>query len=368
MNTSTFLSKKEIQKMLDAFQQAYQKKEVTTRIPYKAWRAIHDSESIIVHDYGDRFEVIVANRTYEFDTKEKNGFVAFFRKRFYPEKVEKQNMAIDKNILTNMTISNKTAEIAYNDLTSTLTNCTSGYTYSNGTIRTNTSSANHYVIQSKYEDNYDYKEEKKMKGFNFDFGPCDSSKVHLSMYGIAVKNKNGEWVSYNSTSGDIINVDIFNIDSMTKFIYKMPVASNAVEVGDVIIHNGYPMFVQAIGEEFKSFDVVDVYAGESKTVIPTKNMFGFDVMTKVVSLFDATSMAPTADQPFGNMLPFLMMGDGKVDPMIMMMMMNQNGNVGNMFGNPMMMYLMMKDNKDIDPIVFMLMNNNSTCNCGKSRK
>jgi hypothetical protein len=211
------------------------------------------------------------------------------------------------------------------------------------------------------------KENEKMKGFNFDFGPCDNSKVHMSMYGIAIKNKAGEWVSYNATSGEIINVDIFNIDNMTKFIYKMPVASNAVEVGDVIIHNGYPMFVQAIGEEFKSFDVVDVYAGESKTVIPTKNMFGFDVMTKVVSLFDATAMVPTADQPFGNMLPFLMMGDGKVDPMAMMLMMNQNGS-SNPFGNPMMMYFMMKDNKDIDPMMLMLMMNQTqphTCQCGK---
>lgn len=185
-----------------------------------------------------------------------------------------------------------------------------------------------------------------MKGINFDFGPCGNT-VRLSMYGMAIQNVNGEWVSYNPDSREIINVDVFNMADGGKYMYKMPVAIADVKIGDIVIHNRVPMFVTAVNEN-GTFEVTDVRAGEAKTVIPTRNMFGFNFMTKVVSLFGAFTDAPTADQPFGNMLPFLMLGDDNkdIDPMMMFFMMNQGGN-GAM--NPMMWYFMFKDNKDIDP-------------------
>lgn len=185
-----------------------------------------------------------------------------------------------------------------------------------------------------------------MKGINFDFGPCGNT-VRLSMYGMAIQNISGEWVSYNPDSREIINVDVFNMADGGKYMYKMPVAIADVKIGDIVIHNRVPMFVTAVNEN-GTFEVTDVRAGEAKTVIPTRNMFGFNFMTKVVSLFGAFTDAPTADQPFGNMLPFLMLGDDNkdIDPMMMFFMMNQGGN-GAM--NPMMWYFMFKDNKDIDP-------------------
>ena len=202
-----------------------------------------------------------------------------------------------------------------------------------------------------------------MKGINFDFGPCGNT-VRLSMYGMAIQNVSGEWVSYNPDSREIINVDVFNMADGGKYMYKMPVAIADVKEGDIVIHNRVPMFVTAINEN-GTFEVTDVRAGETKNIIPTRNMFGFNFMTKVVSLFGAFTDAPTADQPFGNMLPFLMMGENKdIDPMMMFFMMGQGGT--NVMANPMMMYFMMKDNKDFDPmLMFMMMNQNHTCNCGK---
>ena len=188
-----------------------------------------------------------------------------------------------------------------------------------------------------------------MKGINFDFGPCGNT-VRLSMYGMAIQNISGEWVSYNPDSGEIINVDVFNMADGGKYMYKMPVAIADVKKGDIVIHNRVPMFVTAINEN-GTFEVTDVRAGETKNIIPTRNMFGFNFMTKVVSMFGAFADAPTADQPFGNMLPFLMLNgeNGKdIDPMMFMFMMNQGGNSGM---NPMMWYFMFKDNKDIDPAV-----------------
>ena len=204
-----------------------------------------------------------------------------------------------------------------------------------------------------------------MKGINFDFGPCGNT-VRLSMYGMAIQNISGEWVSYNPDSREIINVDVFNMADGGKYMYKMPVAIADVKEGDIVIHNRVPMFVTAINEN-GTFEVTDVRAGETKNIIPTRNMFGFNFMTKVVSLFGAFTDAPTADQPFGNMLPFLMMGENKdIDPMMMFFMMGQGGT--NVMANPMMMYFMMKDNKDFDPMMLMFMMNQAqphVCNCDK---
>ena len=216
----------------------------------------------------------------------------------------------------------------------------------------------------KAEMNVKKENDTMMKGINFDFGPCGNT-VRLSMYGMAIQNISGEWVSYNPDSREIINVDVFNMADGGKYMYKMPVAIADVKEGDIVIHNRVPMFVTAINEN-GTFEVTDVRAGETKNIIPTRNMFGFNFMTKVVSLFGAFTDAPTADQPFGNMLPFLMMGENKdIDPMMMFFMMGQGGT--NVMSNPMMMYFMMKDNKDFDPMLMFMMNQAQphVCNCGK---
>ena len=191
-----------------------------------------------------------------------------------------------------------------------------------------------------------------MKGFNFNFGPCTNDNIRMSMYGLAVQNTAGEWVSYND--GNIVNVDIFNFDGR-KFMFKMPCTFKDIKAGDILIHNKKPMFVEDIMDVEGTVIVVDPVAGERKEIIPTKNMFGFNVYTKVVSLFDAFACAPTADQPFGNMLPFLMMEDNKdMDPMMLMLMMN-GGKMD--MNNPMMMYMLMKGgNSDMLPLMFMMNN------------
>ena len=185
-----------------------------------------------------------------------------------------------------------------------------------------------------------------MKGFNFDFGPCGNT-VRLSMYGLAVQNVSGEWVSYNTTTKEIMNVDIINMADGGKYIYKMPVAISEVQVGDIIVHAKVPMFVTGINND-GSFNAIDVRAGEAKCILATRSPFGFNFVTKVVNLFGNMLGTPTADQPFGNMLPLLMLsGENKdIDPMMMFFLMGQNGNTPI---NPMMWYFLSKDNKDMDP-------------------
>lgn len=221
--------------------------------------------------------------------------------------------------------------------------------------------SNEIIIDEIFEE-----EKKEMKGFNFDFGPCTGDNVRVSMYGIAVKNQNNEWVSYNPETAQIINVDIFNFEG-GKYMFKLPVAPKEVKVGDVIIHNKKAMFVVELDEN--GFIVVDVNAGEEKKVVPTSNVFGFNFVTKVVSMFNGLAEAPSTDAPFGNMLPFMLMSENKdIDPMMLMFMMNGN-NMGDMFSNPMMLYFLCGDkmNKDSMLPLMMLMNQNKAPK-GKSGK
>lgn len=211
--------------------------------------------------------------------------------------------------------------------------------------------------QNTFNNNVDNKKgNKKMKAFNFDFGPCTTDNIRMSMYGLAVKNANGTWVSYNPESNEIIDVDIFNFDG-GKFLYKMPVAIKDVKVGDIVIHNRKAMFVIEVAET--GMTAIDPQAGEEKKILLTKSPFGFNFATKVVSLFNMTSDAPTPDAPFGNMLPFLMMSEnsGEFDMNTMLMLSMMGGQGGMDFSkNPMMMYFLMKDSKNADdllPLMFM---------------
>lgn len=210
-------------------------------------------------------------------------------------------------------------------------------------------------VNKMIDDKMKEKENVNMKGFNFDFGPCTGDQVHMSMYGMAVKNAAGTYVSYNPKTKEIVDVDILNFDG-AKYMYKIPVALKDIALGDIIIHNRKPMFVVALSTDgTNTLTCVDVCAGEQKTVIPTVNMFGFNFVTKIVSLFNTLGdNAPTPDAPFGNMLPLMLMGgnDEKIDPMMLMCIMQGNGSF---VGNPMMLYMLMKDNKDIDPMMFMMM-------------
>ncbi len=211
--------------------------------------------------------------------------------------------------------------------------------------------------QNTFNNNVDNKKgNNKMKAFNFDFGPCTNDNIRMSMYGLAVKNAAGTWVSYNPESKEIIDVDVFNFDG-GKFLYKMPVAIKDVKVGDIVIHNRKAMFVTEIAEA--GMIAIDPQAGEEKKILLTKSPFGFNFATKVVSLFNMTSDAPTPDAPFGNMLPFLMMsesnGEFDMNTMLMLSMMGGQGSM-DFAKNPMMMYFLMKDTKNMDellPLMFM---------------
>lgn len=225
-------------------------------------------------------------------------------------------------------------------------------------------------VSDPYKNTINNKKENTAMKFNFDFGPVNSSMVHLSMYGLAVKNKAGTWVSYDAASGDIMDVDVLNFAEGSKFLYRMPVAIKDIAVGDVIIHHGAPMFVVAIAPSGAYVTAVDPIAGERKDVMLTKSPFGFNFVTKVVNFLGNLGATASNDNPFGNLGLMLMLGDNK-DMGDLLPLMLMTGNSGLDMSNPLMMYALMGDKGSDNLLPLMLMMNSQksaapahTCTCG----
>lgn len=199
------------------------------------------------------------------------------------------------------------------------------------------------------------------KMFNFDFGPIKGDNIRMSMYGLAIKNRDGNYVAWDKANENIMNVDIFNF-SGDGLMYKMPVPIKDIKDGDIIIHNRVPMFVVETFE--KALDVIDIYSGEHKTIILSRSPFGFNFATKVVSLIDFGAMSdntPSEDNPFGNMWPLLMLNDsGSIDPMMLALMCMGKGDNA----NPMMMYALLASKGNNDNLLpLMLMMNGGKFGC-----
>lgn len=225
-----------------------------------------------------------------------------------------------------------------------------------------TTTTDHYVLTTDHIINTyinpetTKKEDNKMnnKIFNFDFGPVKGDNIRMSMYGLAVKNRDGNYVAWDKVNENIMNVDILNFNG-DGLMYKIPVAIKDIKDGDIVIHNKVPMFVLEVFD--KTLDVIDIYSGERKSIILSRSPFGFDFATKVISLIDFGTMGgdtPSEDNPFGNMWPLLMLGDsGSIDPMMLALMCAGKGDCA----NPMMMYALLAskgNNDNLLPLIFMM--------------
>lgn len=173
-----------------------------------------------------------------------------------------------------------------------------------------------------------------MPAMNFDFGPMRGG-VSVSPYGLAIQNKHGNWLTYNAASGQTVDVTGFTFE-FENMIYKMPAAVASIVPGDMILHQGRPMYVTAIDKNIEAVDILD---SEMKTIIPVTNMFGFNFVTKIATLIDLGSAQPSAENPFGNLMPMMMAnamfnGDSEMDFGKMMMvsaMMSGANPFANMF-------------------------------------
>ena len=188
---------------------------------------------------------------------------------------------------------------------------------------------------------------------NMKFGLFNSQSVKYSFNGIAFKTSDGDYVTYNDDF-TFTNVADMIIDMP---IFAMPVSREQISVGDVIRHNDTWVIVNEVSDT--EIKVAKPWTKEIVTVIPETSIFGFSFYTKIMNPFEGLGKEANADNPFGNILPFLMMqndGSDSMNPMMMAMMFG-GGKID--MSNPMMMYMMMSQNKEIDPMMMMLMMGNN---------
>lgn len=171
--------------------------------------------------------------------------------------------------------------------------------------------------------------------FNFDFGPIKDSKIRMSMYGFAIPNSTGKYVSYDIEHNRIMDVQILNFACAGMF-YKIPKPLNKINVGDVVYHNGIPMFVREISEDRTRFTVIDTNEGTEKSILPAHSPFGFDYLTTLVSLMDSFDMPADEDNPFGHMLPLILLNNSNDNNSMLPLMMMMSGKMD--MNNPMMLF------------------------------
>ena len=207
---------------------------------------------------------------------------------------------------------------------------------------------------------------RKLMG-DFMFGKFDNTAVKYSFNGIAFQSADGTYNVYNE-DGSLTNVSNMVIDIP---VFAIPVAKADLKVGDIILHpvDRIPLVVKENAQT--AIIAVEPKSNEIKTFAPKKSIFGFDFYTKITTPMDMFGRANAdEDNPFGNMLPFLMFSDGEFDmnTMLMFTMMNGKGNKG--FDTNMMLPLMLMSDKKgddkIDPFMLMLMTGGSFGNFGKS--
>ena len=180
-----------------------------------------------------------------------------------------------------------------------------------------------------------------MPNLKFDFGPANPNSVAMSPYGLAIRCGDA-WYAYNTKENQTIDVTGMTF-TFKNAIYKMPVAVSQIKEGDLIVHQNKAMYVTQVKDK-TSIEVIDLAASEQKTVIPVSNMFGFNYITKITPLFNLGNIAPSAENPFGNILPMMMMsslfdddksnkseGNDAMQMMLIISMMNGNNPFSELF-------------------------------------
>ena len=213
-------------------------------------------------------------------------------------------------------------------------------------------------LRTEIENMKKKEEEKSMKlnSITKDFRFGKVNDVRMSIYGPAFNTSlnGGEWFAYDKASEDWVDVSPFNFDIKFPAFYMMPVAKDKIATGDFILHCGSWVRIVDFDDALRPI-AEDPWKKEIITIMPTKNMFGFDFYTKLVNVFGDFAGQASKDNPFGNMLPFMMMSDGgKMEDMLPMLMM-----MGGQFdmSNPMMLMAMCGDGKMSDMLPLMMMMN-----------
>lgn len=197
-----------------------------------------------------------------------------------------------------------------------------------------------------------------MKFLDTQFGKVDD--VAMSIYGATFKTVGTDGlvrhIAFDPQTEEYIDIPDEMILAKGSYCYAMPATADTLHIGEYIRHNG--AWARVIDVDDAARLVVEKIATrEVATILPVRSMFGYSFYTKLITPFQSGFMTADAAHPFGNILPFLMMGegDGKMSEMLPLMLMSQNGMAGLDISNPFMLMMLMGDKADKGSDMFKMM-------------
>lgn len=159
------------------------------------------------------------------------------------------------------------------------------------------------------------------KLFGGPIGVDKTDMFKLSLLGLAAKNTTGSYVVVNENR-ELIDVNEMVIDA-EGMVYRLPSLAKEIQIGDIILNQGSPVFVQSIDDN--GVRGIEYKTGTQATIVPFKNIFNQSFCIKVISLIKSGNSLTNP----GNLLPLMLLGGNKgMENMLPLLMLSQ----GNLFG------------------------------------
>ena len=192
------------------------------------------------------------------------------------------------------------------------------------------------------------KEEKKVKeetnmfsNLGSSFGKIGSDQFRLSINGLAVKGKDGKYITFNPETRELVEVTTGFFDDMKDLLFLMP--TTELEVGDIIIHQNKPYYITVSKDNVvKGVDFEDAI---ESTLVPKTNVFGMKYYTKVFNCLGTNNILGT-DIASNPMMAYALMGGKDFDLSKIMMfqaLSGQGKGIADFSENPIMLMALMSN-------------------------
>lgn len=192
------------------------------------------------------------------------------------------------------------------------------------------------------------KEEKKVKeetnmfsNLGSSFGKIGSDQFRLSINGLAVKGKDGKYVTFNPETRELVEVTTGFFDDMKDLLFLMP--TTELEVGDIILHQNKPYYITVSKDNVvKGIDFEDAI---ESTLVPKTNVFGMKYYTKVFNCLGTNNILGT-DITSNPMMAYALMGGKDFDLSKVMMfqaLSGQGKGIADFSENPIMLMALMSN-------------------------
>lgn len=205
----------------------------------------------------------------------------------------------------------------------------------------------HCNTEEKCEAVKENKEEKAKEETNMfsnlgsSFGKIGSDQFRLSINGLAVKGKDGKYVTFNPETRELVEVTTGFFDDMKDLLFLMP--TTELEVGDIILHQNKPYYITVSKDNVvKGIDFEDAI---ESTLVPKTNVFGMKYYTKVFNCLGTNNILGT-DIASNPMMAYALMGGKDFDLSKVMMfqaLSGQGKGIADFSENPIMLMALMSN-------------------------